>query len=64
MKIYVLCVLLSKVDLVRRREEFEIYFLLMTLSAVTTLSDECANVVATGFGYDLKPTVGISQIIL
>jgi len=52
------------VDLVRRREKCEIYFLLMTLSAVTRLSDQCANVVVTGSGYDLKPAVGSSQIIL
>jgi hypothetical protein len=52
------------VDLVRRREKLEIYFLLMTLSLVTGLSDQCAAVVVTGFGYDLKPTVGSSQIIL
>jgi len=52
------------VDLVRRREKCEIYFLLMTLSAVTRLSDQFAHVVVTGFGYDLKPAVGSSQIIL
>jgi hypothetical protein len=59
-----MCSLFSKVDLVRRREKCEIYFSFMTLSAVTRLSDECANAVGTGFGYDLKPTVGSFQIIL